>query len=307
MEPQTAPAVLMIRPVAFHANPETLASNAFQHADGLLDAAEVQARARAESDGLVAALTAAGVRVVAIDDTHEPVTPDAIFPNNWVSFHADGTAVLYPMLAPSRRLERRPDVLEALRADFALGEVVDLSASEAEDLFLEGTGSLVLDRAHKVAYACRSPRTDAGLLAAWAARFGYQAIAFDALGPDDTPLYHTNVLMCVGEGFAVLAPAAFPDLMERARVLSRLESTGHEIVSLTMAQLGAFAGNMLALRGTAGPVLALSQTAFDSLRPDQRTTLARFATLVPVPVPTIEAHAGGSVRCMLAEIFLPAR
>lgn len=298
-----APAVLMIRPVAFHANPQTMGTNAFQRPASGLDPAALQARARAESDGLAAALRHAGVTVVAFDDTPTPATPDAIFPNNWVSFHADGTAVLYPMLAENRRLERRPDVLDALVRDhgFALREVVDLSGPEAEGRFLEGTGSLVLDRAHRVAYACRSPRTDAGLLADWAARFGYETVVFDAWGPDGTPIYHTNVLMCVGDGFAVLGEASLTDPAVRAR----LEATGHEVVAIDPTQLAAFAGNMLALQGAGGQVLAMSARAHASLRPDQRAALQRHARLVVADVSAIEDHAGGSVRCMLAELFLP--
>ena len=305
MEPQIAPAVLMIRPVAFHANPETMGTNAFQRPVPALSPTEVQALARAEHDGLAQALTDAGVRVLAFDDTASPATPDAIFPNNWVSFHPDGTVVLYPMHAPNRRLERRPELLDRLREAFKVGEVVDLSPAEARGKFLEGTGSLVLDRVHKVAYACRSPRTDAGLLGDWAARFGYQALAFDAVDAAGKPIYHTNVLMCVGPGFAVMAPAALPDWRERATVIGKLERTGHEVIALGEEQLVAFAGNMLALQGRDGTVLAMSQAAHDALRPDQRQALARHATLVVAPVPTIEAHAGGSVRCMLAEISLP--
>lgn len=304
-EPQIAPAVLMIRPVRFFANPETRASNAFQRDDLALAVAAQQARAAAEFEGLAAALRAAGVAVHAFDDTPEPATPDAIFPNNWVSFHADGRVVLYPMLAPNRRAERRPELLAALRGAYAVAEVVDLTHHEAAGRFLEGTGSLVLDRPGRVAYACRSPRTHEAVLAEFAARLGYAVVAFDAFGPDAAPIYHTNVLMAVGEGFAVIGAEAIP-AEQRGEVLTRLAASGREVVALTPAQLGAFAGNMLALRAAdGGQVLAMSARAEACLTPDQRAVLARHARVVAAPVPTIEDCAGGSVRCMLAEVFLP--
>ncbi len=308
-EPQCASAVVMIRPVAFFANPETRASNAFQRDDLAMDVAAQQARAAAEFDGLAAALRAAGVRTCVFDDTPEPATPDSLFPNNWVSFHADGRVVLYPMMAANRRHERRPDVVAALGEvhGFRLGEVLDLSHHEAQGRFLEGTGSLVLDRVNRVAYACHSPRTDPTVLADFAARFGYEVVSFDALGPDGKPIYHTNVLMSVGAGFAAICAEAIPTEGQREAVLASLRVTGHEVVELGFAQLLAFAGNMLALAAADGTqVLAMSARAERSLEAVQRAVLARHARIVAAPIETIEDCAGGSVRCMLAEVFLPS-
>lgn len=306
---QCARAVMMIRPVRFLSNPETRASNAFQSSEATLAEAEQQARALAEFEGLVQALTAAGVEVHVFEDTPEPHTPDAIFPNNWVSFHACGRVVLYPMMAVNRRLERRHDVLAALAKTHGLrlSERLDLSAHEAEGRYLEGTGSMVLDRVHRLAYACRSPRTHDTVLADFARQLEYEVMAFEALGPDGTPIYHTNVLMSVGEGFAVVCAEAIANLTEREAVLTRLQATGHEIVTISFAQMLAFAGNMLALCDREGrQVLAMSSRAEASLNASQRDVLTRHARLVASPIPTIEDHAGGSVRCMLAEVFRPS-
>ena len=304
---QCAPAVMMIRPVRFLANPQTMGSNAFQR-EAARDHAAQQARALEEFEGLAAALVRAGVEVLVFDDPPEPHTPDAIFPNNWVSFHADGRVALYPRMAENRRTERRRELIDRL-ADvhgFKPGEILDFSHHEADTRFLEGTGSLVLDRVNRLAYACLSPRTDAGVLADFAERLGYEAIAFTATGPDGRAIYHTNVLMSVGDGFAVICAEALPDPSERERVLDRLRQTGHEIVTISFDQLLAFAGNMLALSDRqGGQVLAMSERAERSLSPAQRQALSRHARLVAAPIPTIEDAAGGSVRCMLAEVFLP--
>ena len=296
--------VLAIRPVAFHANPQTRASNAFQR-DATLAPAAAQAAALAEAEGLHAALRAAGVEVVVFDDTPTPPTPDAIFPNNWVSFHEDGRVVLYPMQAENRRAERRPELLERLALDhgFRVGVVLDASPHERAGRYLEGTGSLVLDRARRLAFACWSPRTDARVLADVTSRLGYTPVTFHAVGPDGTPLYHTNVMLAVGNGFAVVCEDAVPDPAERAALRQALAG---EVVPITMDQLASFAGNMLALAAADGhQVLVMSRRAEASLRPDQRAALSRHATLVAAPLDTIEDLAGGSARCMLAEVFLP--
>ena len=304
-EKQSASSVLMIRPANFGANPETAASNAFQQSGEA--GADVQARALAEFDALVEALRKAGVVVEVFEDRSEPVTPDAVFPNNWVSFHADGSAWLYPMLALNRRWERRPDILEALKAErgYALGEVHDLSYSELDGRFLEGTGSLVLDRVNRVAYACLSPRTDARLLQDWAARTGYEVLGFRARDTRGRPIYHTNVMLCIGTGFA-LGCFDCIDVPDRERVMQRLIDTGHEVVGISPYQMEAFAGNMLELAGRyGGNVLAMSARAERALNPAQRAVLEKHASIVSSPIDTIETCAGGSVRCMLAEIHLP--
>jgi hypothetical protein len=277
----------MIRPVRFASNPLTAASNRFQ---GRTRASpdEQQARAQREFDILADALRDNGINVIVVDDTVEPHTPDSIFPNNWISFHADGRVVLYPMEAENRRTERRMDIVDALDADlgFSVSEIVDLAHHEQNEHYLEGTGSMVLDRANHIAYAC--------------------LIAFDAVDRDGVPIYHTNVLMNVGEKLAVICDAAIARDEQRSAVLQRLQDTGHEIVSLSYEQLDAFAGNMLELRNRDGArVVAMSQQAFDSLSEKQRSILEANGIVLAAPIDTIEASAGGSVRCMLAEVHLP--
>jgi len=298
---------MMIRPVRFESNPMTAASNRFQ---GKTDSgpAEQQAAAAREFDGLVAALRDAAIEVIVIDDTPDPHTPDSIFPNNWISMHADGRVVLYPMEAENRRTERRMDIVDQL--DNAIGrqitEVVDLSAHEESGHYLEGTGSMVLDRANRVAYACVSSRTHLDPLGDFAQRMGYDVVAFEAVDSDSVPIYHTNVLMNVGEEVAVICGEAIPREEQREAVLARLRETGHEVVLLSYPQLDAFAGNMLELRNKDGErVLAMSQQAYDSLDEEQRAILAANGRIIRVPINNIESSAGGSVRCMLAEVHLP--
>jgi hypothetical protein len=307
---QAADAVLMIRPAAFRGNPETAESNAFQRPPAVADPAAEQAAAAVEFEGLAGILREAGVETVVMDDTPEPPTPDAVFPNNWVSFHADGTAVLYPMMAPSRRLERRPEVLEQLSREhgFRIERVIDLSPREAAGRYLEGTGSMVLDRVNRVAYACLSPRTDLEVFAEACQALDYEPVAFTATDAEGVPVYHTNVLMCIGGDFAVLCEEAIRDGGQRAAVRRRLAASGHELITITLPQMAAFAGNLLELAGHDGErLLALSARANEALEPDQRAALAARCRLLPVPIATIEDGGGGSVRCMLAELHLPRR
>ncbi len=309
-ERQAADAVLLVRPVAFHSNPQTAESNAFQREPGLADPAAEQAAAAFEFDGLVAALGQAGVEAVVVADTADPATPDAIFPNNWVSFHADGTAVLYPMMAPNRRGERRRDILEHLSRErgFRIERVLDLSGHEADGRFLEGTGSMVLDRVSRVAYACLSPRTDLEVFAEAAQLLDYEPLAFAAEDAAGKSIYHTNVLLCIGSDFAVLCEDALRDPGQRAAVRRRLQDTGHELIAISLAQLSGFAGNMLELAGRDGErLLALSARALEVLEPAQREALEAHCRLVSVPISAIEQGGGGSVRCMLAEVHLPRR
>jgi hypothetical protein len=306
-ESQASPAVLMIRPARFAANAETAASNHFQSADGGGD--EVALRAAREFDALALALADAGVRVHALAGRRDDTLPDEVFPNNWLTTHADGTAVLYPLLAPSRRRVRRSDALEALQEwGYRVTRVVDLSPFEPRESFLEGTGSLVLDRPRRVAYACRSPRTRADALAAFGHALGYETVAFDAADARGRTIYHTNVMLSLGTRFAALCTRALRD-RDRALVLARLEASGRELVDLSFEQLASFAGNMLEL-GTApgsrsASVIALSTAALASLRREQRSALEACGELVAVDVGTIERYGGGSVRCMLAEVALP--
>ena len=307
IEGQLASTVMMIRPARFESNPLTAASNRFQgkSSSSPEDQHDIALR---EFDGLAAALREAGVEVIVVDDTVEPHTPDAIFPNNWISMHADGRVVLYPMEAENRRTERRHDIIDYLdkHARRQVTEVVDLSAHEHAGHFLEGTGSMVLDRVNRVAYACVSSRTHLDPLGEFAQRMGYDVVAFDAVDGGGVPIYHTNVLMNVGEQLAVICAEAIPRDEQRNAVLARLRETGHDILELTYAQLDAFAGNMLELRNNNGErVLAMSQQAYDSLNEEQRATLAANARIVRAPLDNIESSAGGSVRCMLAEVHLP--
>jgi hypothetical protein len=308
-ESQIASSVLMIRPACFESNPLTADSNRFQGKTSATPA-EQHTAALEEFDGLVQKLRKQGVEVIVVDDTAEPHTPDSIFPNNWVSFHADGRVVLYPMEASNRRTERRLDIIENLGSehDFHVSEIVDLSHHESDGQYLEGTGSMVLDRANRIAYACLSSRTQLDVLGDFAQRMDYDVVAFDAMDRDGVPIYHTNVLMNVGETVAVICSEAIVRDDQRAAVLERLRDTGHEIVTLNYDQLDAFAGNMLELRSTSGTrLIAMSQQALESLDESQLAVLQANGGILSAPIDTIESSAGGSVRCMLAEIHLPDR
>jgi hypothetical protein len=302
-ESQLTDTVLMVRPVRFQTNPQTADSNAFQGQSDL-PPVEQQDEALVEFEGLVAALRANGIKVVVVEDTAEPHTPDSVFPNNWISFHADGRVVLYPMEAENRRRERRLDVLDAL--NYPASEIVDLSSHEQSGHFLEGTGSLVLDRVNRVAYACLSSRTHLDPLGDFAQRMGYEVVAFDAVDRDGVPVYHTNVLMSVGEKLAVVCDVAIPRDEQRAAVLGRLEASGHEVLTIDQTQLEAFAGNMLELRTADGErAIAVSRRALASLEDAQRQRLKQNGRIIVADIDTIEDSAGGSVRCMLAEVHWP--
>ncbi|MBT8131812.1 MAG: amidinotransferase [Gammaproteobacteria bacterium] len=308
-EPQSASAVMMIRPRRFTSNPLTAPSNAFQEdISAADDKAAIPTDAQKEFDALADALTRAGVRVCVFEDTNEPETPDAVFPNNWISTHADGTVVLYPMLAENRRTERRPDLIRRLSDEhgFRVETIIDFSPFEAQGKALESTGSMILDRVNKLAYACRSPRTDADVVEAFCERFDYRAILFDAVDRDGIQIYHTNVMMTLGTGFAVLCPESIRNESERQTVLQSLATTGHELVAIDYRQMESFAGNMLEVKGNKR-IVAMSQAAFDSLNNEQIDIITRHADIVSSPIDTLEKFGGGSVRCMLAEIFLPNR
>jgi hypothetical protein len=308
-EPQSAGAVLMVRPARFGCNPQTAESNAFQAKPELLAGQDLQEVALREFHGLAEALDRAGVEVLVAPDSEQPAKPDAIFPNNWVSFHHDGTVALYPMLAPNRRWERRDEILQQVVRDggFRVSRTVDLTHRESEDKYLEGTGSVVLDRVHRVAYACSSPRTDLDVLGEFAQQLDYELMTFDAVDAGGAAIYHTNVLMAIGTGFAVVCSESIVNDAHRAAVLSKLGTTGHAIVEITAAQMAQFAGNILELAAPKGRIIALSTTALGCLGAAQRRALESRATLIPAQIPTIERIGGGGVRCMLAEIHLPKR
>lgn len=305
MAEQITSDVLMIRPACFGYNAETASNNAFQQMPSLV-AEALAAEARTEFDGLVAALRAEGVRVTVADDTADPARPDAVFPNNWVSFHEDGAVITYPMFSPLRRLERREDILENLKRDYRVTRRLQLESWEKNERYLEGTGSLILDRQHKIVYACKSVRTDPVLVDHWCRETGYTAVVFDAV-LHDQPVYHTNVIMAIGEGIAVFCAEVIPEEQREYVVLS-LRKTGHALVLLSARQIDAFAGNMLALRaGDGQQIMVMSTSAFNSLIPEQREVIEQYARIVHRDVSAIEQAGGGSVRCMIAENFLPRR
>ena len=305
---QIAGAILMVRPRHFGYNTQTAGTNRFQTAGG---AADVATRAMREFDAFVAALKGEGVTVCVAEDSDHPRKPDAVFPNNWVSFHRDGTVVLYPMHAENRRIERRQEVIDAVARDtgFKISRVLDLTHHEKSGRFLEGTGSLVLDHVARVAYACRSPRTHDAVAAEWARELGYDLEMFAAADESGTPIYHTNVLMHVGTRVAVVALDAI-DEVDRARIAARLENSGREIVAINHAEMSAFAGNMLEVGSWDEylgdySILVMSETARHALATEKYKHLyASVDAVLAVPVETIERHGGGSVRCMLAEVFI---
>jgi len=305
---QSADAVLMVRPAAFGFNVETEASNRFQQRRAHTN--DTCERALAEFDALERALREAGVETCALDDRPEPACPDAVFPNNWVSFHADGTVVLYPMLAPSRRRERRMDLLVDLevRGGFEVTRLVDLTHHELSNRFLEGTGSVVFDHVGRNAYACLSPRTDDRVLRELCDELGYEPCTFAATDASGVPVYHTNVMLAVGSRFVIVCAEAVP-AADRGALLERLGRGGRAVVAIDRRQMASFAGNALELSTRGGSrVLAMSARALGSLAGGPRVSLmSTVDRVVAVPVPTIEDVGGGSVRCMLAEVFLPRR
>jgi hypothetical protein len=302
-ELQTSNSVLLVRPASFGFHAEAADSNAFAQA---ADDPDLQKHVLREFDGLAARLTYAGVEVLVLEDRPKPQKPDAIFPNNWVSFHSDGTMVLYPMATKGRRLERDVDGLKALlsSAGFDVRTIVDLSFHERHGHYLEGTGSLILDRPERRAFASLSPRTDAHVIADFDDRLDYSTLLFDARDRSGKPIYHTNVLLSLGTEFAVLCSETVPD-ESRKVLIDELEASGRTVIEVDFEQLQQFACNMIELRGRDGPVIALSAAAMDSFRPDQLRQLERFGALLEAPIPTIEAVGGGSVRCMIADIHLP--
>ncbi|MBL7848209.1 MAG: amidinotransferase [Cyclobacteriaceae bacterium] len=299
--------ILMIRPVGSSFNPETALSNPFQQITSW-DPSLALRRTQEEFDSFVAALRAKGVEVEVVEDTLVPGKPDAVFPNNWVSFHEDGTVILYPMMAPSRRRERRVDVIERLRKKFVVREVIDLSRHEKDGKYLEGTGSIVFDHVNQVAYACGSPRTDKDLFFQLCQLLKYRPVYFHAYDEQGKEIYHTNVMMCVGVDFAIVCLASITDLADKKNVIDNLRDTDHAIIEITMDQLHHFAGNMLVLDTQDGPsLLVASRQAVDSLTQEQKQSLSSYAELTALPISTIEMLGGGSARCMMAEIFLPKR
>jgi len=303
-----ASTILMIRPAAFSFNAETAANNFFQNASFSLTNDELQNQVLQEFDSMVQTLVSYDIEVLVIEDSAEPPKPDAIFPNNWFCTFPSGIISVFPMFAANRRTEKRDDVLQWITENYRSTGLHDWSEYEAEGRFLEGTGSMVIDHANRIIYACLSERTEVSVLEKFASSHGYNAITFKATDKNGKPVYHTNVMMCLGDRFAVLCEEAIADEMERIAVTQLLDSTGHDIITITLDQMHAFAGNMLLLQNLHGDrFVVMSQTAHDSLNKEQMAQLQMFAMPLPIAVPTIERVEGGSVRCMMAEIFLEGR
>ena len=301
---QSTSHLLMIRPVNFGFNEETAESNAFQTRDE--NQQFVQHRALMEFNNFVDVLAANDVDVTVIDDTPHPHTPDSIFPNNWVSFHANGDVFLYPMQAENRRLERREDIITDLEDAFEVRHIVDLSRFEHENKFLEGTGSMVLDRLNNIAYACISPRTDKEVLKVFCEQTGSKTVMFNAIDMHGKAIYHTNVLMSIGTDFAVICLDSVYDPIEKNRVKESLLSTQKEVIEITFEQMNQFAGNILEVQNKAGDkLIVMSQSAYHSLNKAQIKALGQFGELVFSDISTIEKNGGGSARCMIAEVHLP--
>lgn len=300
----------MIRPVRFAYNTQTAVNNAFQndpqfaHQD---DDVQIQQNAQQEFDAFVEKLRAAAIPVMVIEDTAEPHTPDSIFPNNWITTHSDGTVVLYPMFAENRRLERKESVMELIQHSFHSDRQIDLTGYEGSDRFLEGTGSFILDRPNKLAYACLSPRTDEGIFREFCQQLGYRPVVFHAFDEAGAAIYHTNVMMCIADRYAVINLSSIPK-GEREMVRSTLLSSGKKIVEITQDQMNQFAGNMLQVFNHRGEsFLVMSSQAYHSLDEIQLRDLEALDPIIHSPLDTIESNGGGSARCMLAEIYLQAR
>jgi len=295
----------MIRPVNFGFNAETAVNNTFQVAGNDADAQE---KAMQEFDALVQTLQQNGVDLTVIDDTPDPYTPDSIFPNNWVSFHDDGSVVLYPMYATNRRLERKPGILDKIAGEFKVNKTIDLSDNEKENVFLEGTGSMVLDRQNKIAYACLSPRTDYFVLTEFCEKMGYTAEVFDAIDQNGQAIYHTNVMMCVADKYVVICMDAIAAQHEKDQVTATITKTGKEIITISYDQMNHFAGNMLQVNNDKGELLlVMSSQAFASLTKEQVEKLSSYNKIIHSPLTTIETNGGGSARCMIAEVHLPVK
>ncbi|MDB2492602.1 arginine deiminase-related protein [Flavobacteriaceae bacterium] len=301
--------VLMIRPVQFRMNEQTAVNNFYQKNSDTLPET-VSAKATQEFDSMVEKLRKANIQVIVVQDTKEFDTPDSIFPNNWISFHKNGTIGLYPMFAKNRRLERKDSILEAVEAEgFVIETVVDYTEAETDGFYLEGTGSILLDRENQKAYCALSARADEELFIEFCEDFEYTPVVFSAyqtVNDKRELIYHTNVMMCLGTTFAVVCLASIDDKKERKNLLKHLHQDGKKIIEISEDQVNNFAGNMLQLKGTDNrSYLVMSQSALDSLRPSQVQLLEAHATILSSPLDTIETCGGGSARCMMAEVFLP--
>lgn len=303
---QVTDTIMMIRPASFGFNEQTAKNNVFQSEDSTLSQEQISAKAIEEFDKMVEILRSKDIKVIVIQDTEEPKKPDAIFPNNWISFHANGSVITYPMYAPNRRIERREDIIEQLGKEFDIEKRYSFEHYESEDMFLEGTGSMLLDRENKIVYACLSERTDIRLVDKFCVLTGYSKVTFNAVDRNQKPIYHTNVMMALAEDFCVVVLDSITDEAERSKLLISLERTGKEIIDISHYQMEAYAGNMLQVKNENGNTyMVLSKSAYDSLNAGQVKRLETMTDLLPIDIETIETIGGGSVRCMMAEVFLP--
>jgi hypothetical protein len=305
MNKQTSSVLMMVRPAHFGFNPETAENNYFQKKIEAGDVDETAKQARDEFDSFVDVLRMNDIEVVVFEDTIAPKTPDAVFPNNWISFHEDGTVVTYPMFAKSRRPERRNDILQYFMDNYKVRECWDLGQYEEENQFLEGTGSMILDRASKIAYACKSERTNEQLFKEFCSRFEYKPILFNSNDASGQPIYHTNVIMCVGTGVVIVCLESVNDPNERRLLKESILASEKEIVEISLEQVHAFAGNMLQVENKKGELfIIMSRTALDALDHEQKEKIGSQANILAVQIPLIEQLGGGSARCMMAEVFL---
>lgn len=295
--------ILMVRPSSFGSNPETIANNAFQHSDTNDDSDLIKKEAIKEFDAFTALLQSKGIEVVIIQDTPEPLTTDAVFPNNWISFHQGKTIITYPMFSPMRRKERRLEIVEQMMQYIGYQKHIELKEWEEQDLFLEGTGSMILDRVHRIAYACRSTRTDEKVFLAFCEKMNFEPILFDALDKSGMPIYHTNVMMAMGDKFVVICMDSIPSQAEKENLLQQFANTQKELIEITLDQVYAFAGNMLQVQARDTSYLIMSDCAHQSLTASQIQKIEKFTQILSTPIPTIEKYGGGGVRCMMAELF----
>jgi hypothetical protein len=308
VEPSITSHLLMVRPSHFGFNEETASNNAFQVNDNSLSPKQIATLAIKEFDDFVCVLRENGLTITVNEDDISITTTDSIFPNNWFSTHSDGTLVTYPMFSKNRRLERREDIIEGLKENYHIFHRIHFESAENVGQYLEGTGSLILDRVNKIVYACRSIRTNDKLLVEWADKLGYRLSVFNAKDESGMDIYHTNVMMALGENFVIWGGDALPDINEKVIIEKLFFETGKEIIPISMTQIARFAGNMLAVKNEKGErLLIMSQTAFESLSLSQITRIESFCKIVKGNIPIIEKYGGGSVRCMLAEIYLPEK
>ena len=307
---QTTNTILMVRPVNFRMNEQTAVNNYYQQELSDTLPAAINAKAQKEFDDFVVKLKTNGIEVIVVNDTENPNTPDSIFPNNWISFHENGDVALYPMFAENRRLERREDVLDILeKNNFNIESIVDYSEAEEEEFFLEGTGSMILDRENRKAYCAISPRAEEELFIEFCEDFEFTPVVFTSnqtVNNQREAIYHTNVMMCVAEQFAIVCLASIDDKKERKNVIKHLKENGKEVIDVTEQQVNAFAGNMLQVKGANEQrFLVMSSSAYHSLRKEQLQKIEKYNPIIHSSLETIETCGGGSARCMMAEIFLP--